>query len=116
VERIANVDSFEGFGEFLNELVVYAFMYEYARAGAACLSVVEPACIPTSSESFTSWHQSPERQQKNVRNAVRSPLDGIIEVRIVQNQRRTLPAQFKRHFLQIAIRRCLEDVSSNERA
>ena len=42
VEWIANFNSLKDFGEFVNELVVDAFMDEYACACATRLPVVEP--------------------------------------------------------------------------
>lgn len=56
-----------------------------------------------------------ERKEKNAQDPVRAPIDRQIQIRIIEDNIRTLPPKLKRHILQVRLRRPLHDLPPNHR-
>ena len=92
----------------LEELVVDLLVYKDTRASTAALSMVEAG-------RDVSTPSAPAAGD-NVLNTKRRPLDRLLHVCVVQNDRGRLAAELERNLLQVRLRSRLHDLTTDERA
>ena len=92
----------------LEELVVDLLVYEDTRASTAALSMVEAG-------GDVSTPSAPAAGD-DILNTKRRPLDRLLHVCVVQDDRGRLAAELERNLLQVRLRSGLHDLTTDERA
>lgn len=105
----------ELFGELskvFKEFVVDSFLDEDTGCSHAGLAHVYADCA---------WRRTVNilviyGDEVDVQDSSGSPFQSLLQIRIIKNNRRTLPSQFKRNLFQIRLRSCLKYFTSSESA
>lgn len=108
VEGVANLEILRVRRKALEELVVDLLVHVDAGTCAAALAVVE--AIPRFNITVE------RRKRSDILDTERSPLDGLVQVRVVEDDRRALASELKRDLLQVRLGSCLHDLATDERA
>jgi hypothetical protein len=95
--------------ELLQELVVHAFLDENPGSRRAHLTHVV-AWLSRKDVVFAC------EKDKHLQNTANGPLHSLINVRVIEDDGRTLPSKLQRHILEIGFGSSLEDRSSRQRA